>query len=218
MPGFASVGLRSCPEQLARHLAWADYGAIRVVRAPVDGEHVLHLHRQTPGARLQRNDPLLVQMRLQLVWDLSVRSLRRTVSWLRGSTTLSSTILSARRRRLHRTSGLGFYVRSFPQGRARKSGAGCFGLFLRKARRPPRFEHRSRPALQVLRWLSAEPGHAAVRGLDVSLANPFEKTISPLLRKFDVVYFLRHEIEAFVSRSGLGIQKSAPQHSHVTKH
>ena len=53
----------------------------------------------------------LVPVRLEPVLDLSVRSVCRTVPWERPSTTFSSTISSARRRRLpHRPEGAGSLI------------------------------------------------------------------------------------------------------------
>jgi hypothetical protein len=59
-------------EQLARHLVHADAQeflrrAIRIIRALVDGEHILHLGDE-PSILRRRNDPLLVQMRFESVF------------------------------------------------------------------------------------------------------------------------------------------------------
>ena len=88
------------PATVHRAARWLErrtvHRASRVVGAPVNGKHVLHL-RHKPSALLRRDHPLPGAMRLEPVF----LSVCRTVSWLRVSTTPSSTMRSAKRRRLH---------------------------------------------------------------------------------------------------------------------
>jgi hypothetical protein len=118
-------------DHLLRGFVEADDGALRIAWPLIDLQHVFHVgHKGRTG--LGRNDPLLLQMRLESVF-LRVRPM---VLSLARSTMCSSTTFSSSRRRLHLAcpSGAGPHASVINFASATPSkirGRAEFGLYLR---------------------------------------------------------------------------------------
>eukprot|EP01136_Pigoraptor_vietnamica_P034986 Opistho-1_new@99583 len=96
-PGSDREGLADVPDELLPALVHAHHRAVGVVGPVVHVDHVLHRRDEPPG-RLRRDDPLLLEPRLEVVFW----SVRQTVDGSIPSTTSSSTSFSARSTIVHR--------------------------------------------------------------------------------------------------------------------